>query len=62
MENLVISMQGGVTPLFIVCQKGHLPVVEQLIAAKADVNVPKEVIVYLLYIMQMHYNTVGNGA
>ena len=36
-------IQDGWTPLFTTCQKGHLPVVERLIAAKADVNHQKTV-------------------
>ena len=36
-------LQTGVTPLFITCDNGHLLVVECLIAAKANVNTPKEV-------------------
>ena len=35
------------TPLFVACQLGHLAVVEQLTAAKADVNIPMKVC-YLL--------------
>ncbi len=35
--------QNGATPLFIASQKGHLPVVEQLIAARADVQAKKTV-------------------
>ena len=36
-------MQNGATALYIACQNGHLPAVERLIAAKADVNTAKEV-------------------
>ena len=30
--------QDGATSLCVACQKGHLPIVEQLLVAKADVN------------------------
>ena len=36
-------LQDGWTPLFIACQKEHVPVVEHLIAAKADINHQDEV-------------------
>ena len=31
-------LQTGATPLYIACQKGHLPIVQHLIAAKAEIN------------------------
>jgi len=34
----VLYLQDGATPLHLACWKGHLPVVEHLIGAKADVN------------------------
>ena len=39
----ILHLQYGATPLYIACQNGHLPVVEHLIAAKANVNTPDEV-------------------
>ena len=36
------------TPLFIACQLGHLPVVEELTAAKADVNIRMKVCYVLI--------------
>ena len=36
-------LQTGSTPLYIACQTGHIPVVERLIAAKADINHQKKV-------------------
>jgi len=39
----VLHIQDGATPLHIACLEGYLPVVERLIAAKADVNIPMEV-------------------
>ena len=42
------SPQDGATPLFIASHKGHLPVVQCLIAAEADVNSPMKVS-YLLH-------------
>ncbi|KDO31104.1 hypothetical protein SPRG_04243 [Saprolegnia parasitica CBS 223.65] len=40
----------GPTPLFIVTQNGHLDVVEQLIAAKATVNLVNRDVVTPLYV------------
>ena len=34
----VLHLQTGTTPLGIACQEGHLPVVQHLIAAKAEIN------------------------
>ena len=43
MTEMFFHLQDGATPLYIACQEGHLPVVKHLIAAKADVNCPREV-------------------
>jgi len=42
----VLYLQDGSTPLFIASQEGHLPVVERLIGAKANVNHQVEVSYY----------------
>ena len=42
-DQSVLHLQDGATPLYIACQNGHILVIEQLIAAKADVNIPREV-------------------
>lgn len=39
----VLCYQDGTTPLHIACQEGHLPVVQQLIEERADINCPDEV-------------------
>jgi len=39
----VLYLQGGATPLCVASQNGHLPVVECLIGAKADVSHQSEV-------------------
>lgn len=44
----ILHLQDGTIPLWIACQNGHLPVVQYLIAANADVNHPDEVI-YLTF-------------
>ena len=38
-----VHLQDSATPLYLACQEGHLPVVQHLIGAKADVNTPKKV-------------------
>ena len=40
----ILHPQSDVTPLWIACQNGHLPVVQHLTARKANVNHPDEVI------------------
>ncbi len=39
----LFSLQDGTTPLFIASQRGHLEVVDRLIAARADVEARKTV-------------------
>ena len=36
-------LQGGATPLYAACQRGHIDVVERLLAANAKVDLPKNV-------------------
>ena len=38
-----MTLQDGTTPLYVACQEGHLTIVEQLIAAKADINHQRKV-------------------
>ena len=51
----VLHIQDGATPLSIACLEGHHPVVECLIAAMADVNIPLEVgllfVYHLIYLL-----------
>ena len=42
-RTIALYLQDGTTPLYIACWNGHLPVVECLIVAKADVNTAREV-------------------
>ena len=42
-RTIALYLQDGTTPLYIACWSGHLPVVECLIVAKADVNAAREV-------------------
>ena len=53
---VIIHLQDGATPLYIACQEGHLPVVEQLIAAKVDVDCQKKVCYLSLIGMHQHGN------
>ena len=45
----VLHIQDGATPLSIACLDGDHPVVECLIAAMADVNIPLEVGLLFVY-------------
>ena len=56
-------LQDNTTPIWIASQNGHLPVVEHLIAAKADINTPDEVgyqvhsqIIVQVFILHHHGN------
>ena len=42
-RTIALYLQDGATPLYIACRNGHIPVVERLIVAKADVNTAREV-------------------
>ena len=48
----VLHIQDGTTPLFLACQNTQIPVVNQLIEAKANVNIPRVVSTY--YIQHAH--------
>lgn len=49
-------IQDGATPLQIACLNGHLPIVEYLIAAKADVNCQTKVCL-IPYILEYNSTT-----
>ena len=55
----VLHLQDGATPLYISCEKGHFPVIERLIAAKADVNLQTKVqpILYHMYLIAISSTT-----
>ena len=50
--------QSGATPLYMACQMGHSDVVEILIRNGANINLPRDVCMGLLYItLLIKYNS-----
>ena len=55
---MVLSyLQDGWTPLFSACEHGHLPVVEHLMGAKADVNYQKKVSYHYTFLVLVTMET-----
>ena len=59
----VPHLQSGGTALYIACRMGHTVIVEQLIAAKANVNHQRKVVMCIVSVATAYYTvTISHNA